>query len=747
MFRLKKYFKPFIISVLLILVLLYSRAQFELALPDYLSKIVSNGIQGGGVESSVPDLISKESMEQALLFMDEASQEEVLSHYELKDSDTSFDYVINPDLETTIPGVYELQEVSQKEFDSLESKFTQPLVIASSIEAAMSGEGEIDSPELEEMLASIPAGMTFFDVYPHMPESQKEEFVSKMNESFSALGESTLVIVAADAVKQEYAAMGIDTQQIQNNYIYNAGTMMLLISLAGVICAIAAGYFASKVAANIARKMRSDLFKKIESFSVYEFNQFSTASLITRTTNDIQQIQMSLMMILKIVLYAPILGFGAVLLVLDADVTMLYIIVGTVLAMMVFIIIIMILGMPKFKVMQKLTDKLNLVGRESLGGMLVVRAFGREHYEEEKFEKANQDILKTGLFVGRLMSLLMPVIMLVMNVSSLLIVWVGGHQVDAGSLQIGEMMAFIQYAMQIIMAFMMIAMVTIFVSRGSVSAKRFWEVMDTPLTIHDPKQPISFTNEEKGHITFKNVNFAYPNAEENTLCDISFESFAGQTTAIIGGTGCGKSTLINLIPRFFDCTSGSIEINGVDITKVTQQELRSKIGLVPQKGVLFSGTIESNIKYSDEQMNDEQMKLAAQVAQATDFIEEKKEHYNESIAQGGSNVSGGQKQRLSIARAIAKNPEIFIFDDSFSALDFKTDAKLREALNTLCKKTNSSILLVGQRVASIMHADQIIVLEEGKIAGKGTHEQLMKSCVVYQEIAYSQLSKEELGHE
>lgn len=747
MHRLLKYFKPFIISVICIIALLYTQAQLELALPDYLSNIVTNGIQYGGIETSVPNLISKDTMDHALLFMDDEEQTYVLECYELKSLDEEFIYDIDESLDIVENGVYELVEVDDETISILESYFSRALLIVSSIDSMESGEVSISDAQLNEFNESLPDGVDFYTALTFMDESTINSLFDAMDENFDALGDSTISLAAISVVQSEYANLGVDVEGLQNDYILSAGLIMLLISLGGVLCAICAGYFSSKIAASIAARLRSELFQKIESFSVYEFNKFSTASLITRTTNDIQQIQMALMMTLRIIIYAPILGVGAILHVWDSNVTMLYIIIVTVIVLIIFIFCILMSAVPKFSVMQKLTDKLNLVGRESLNGMLVVRAFGREKYEEEKFDQANIDIMKTGLFTGRIMSLLSPVITFIMSASSLFIVWVGANQVDIGALQIGEMMAFIQYAMQVIMSFMMISMVSMFISRGSVSAKRYFEVMDTELSIHDPKQPLSFDSSEKGRIKFNNVCFAYPHAEENTLNNISFESFAGQTTAFIGGTGSGKSTLINLIPRFFDVSSGSIEINGLNIKEVSQKDLRDKIGLVPQKGILFSGTIESNIKYSCSEMSDEQMELAANVAQAIPFIEEKNEGYQSSISQGGTNVSGGQKQRLAIARAIAKAPEIYIFDDSFSALDFKTDANLREALNDLCAKTHSCVLLIGQRVASIMNADQIIVLDEGSIVGKGTHEQLMKTCEVYQEIAYSQLSKEELGHE
>ena len=561
------------------------------------------------------------------------------------------------------------------------------------------------------------------------------------------MGDSTLNTAATAFVKAEYQAIGMDTDAIQTNYILESGLKMLGMSLLSAICAIFVGLLASRLSAGIGLRMRGDVFKKVESFTSAEFNRFSTASLITRNTNDIQQVQMVIVMFIRIVLYAPIIGIGALLKVLDSNVSMTWIIALVLTVILGLIFTIFIVVMPKFKAIQKLIDRLNLVMREFLDGMSVIRAFNTQKYEEKKFDNANQEITKTNLFVNRAMAAMMPCMMFVMNGVALLIIWVGGKQMDVGSMQIGDIMAFIQYTMQIIMAFLMISMVAIMIPRAAVAGVRVKEVLDCEVSIQDPSKPKAFDETKKGYVVFDHVSFAYPGAEEDVLHDISFTAKPGQTTAFIGSTGSGKSTLINLVPRFYDVSDGHVSVDGVDVRDVSQKDLRERIGYVPQKGVLFSGTIASNLRYAKEDASDEELKEASRIAQALEFIEIKPEQYETAISQGGTNVSGGQKQRLSIARALVKQPEIFIFDDSFSALDFKTDAKLRKELNQLCEKTKATVLVVAQRISSIMHADQIIVLDQGHVKGIGTHEELMKSCVVYQEIAYSQLSKEELEHE
>lgn len=753
MLRLTKYLKKFWFALICVVALLYGQAQCELALPDYMSDIVSVGIQSSGIEKSVPKIISKNTFEHMKIFMSEEEIDILEKEYKFIDSiEDKDELAYDIDDEVIESGVYVLIDKESINNDKLANAVREPLMLVSGINASMNGEtnaivntDENEENDLVKMLESLPEGMDIFSAMQMMPQETIDEMREDVSANLSVLGESSANLAGAQMVKVEYEALGVDVSAIQFNYIWGIGLQMLTISLAGVICAIIVGYFSSRIAAGVARNLRKDTFNKVESFSNTEFNKFSTASLITRTTNDVQQIQMALTMMLRFMIYSPIMGIGAVIRVLDSDGSMIWIIAATVILIMIIISVLMAVAGPKFKAMQKLVDKLNLVMREQLSGMLVIRAFHNEDKESEKFEGANQAITKTQLFTSRSMSLMMPTIMFVFNSVSLLIIWVGSHQVDLGTMQVGDMMAYMQYAMQIIMSFMFIAMIAIFIPRADVAAKRIFEVIDTPLLISDPQT--SETTTEKGTVRFNNVSFAYPNAEEKVLKGISFTAKPGETTAFIGSTGSGKSTIINLVPRFFDVSEGSVEVDGVDVRNMSQHDLRDKIGLVPQKGQLFTGTIASNIKYSDETMSDERMKEAARIAQATEFIDSKPDGYDTEIAQGGTNVSGGQKQRLSIARAIAKQPEIFIFDDSFSALDFKTDAKLREALNELCKKTQSTMLVVAQRVSSIMHADQIIVLDEGRMVGKGTHKELMKTCPVYQEIAYSQLSKEELENE
>ena len=758
MLKVFKYVKKYWYALLCIVALLYGQAQAELALPDYMSDIVTYGIQTGGFDEAVPEIISQDTMDHATIFMSDKDKEFVLSQYKYQafndiDND-ELPYAIDVSKKSVLKdsGIYVLHgEVTSTNFDKLSNIMGEPILMVTSLESMMNGDTSLmedeDKQKFEQMLAQIPEGMDIFDVMAMMPQEQLEEEMNNFSARFDAVGESALEIAASAGVKAEYTKLGVDVNVIQTNYIMSTGLMMLLISLGGGLCSILVGYCSSRMAASVSRNMRQDMFEKVESFSSDEFNKFSTASLITRTTNDIQQVQMALIMTLRIAIYAPIMAFGAIVRVMNSSTSMVWIIALVVVIIIGVMITTFAIAGPKFRIMQKLVDKLNLVTRESLSGMLVIRAFHSEKVEENRFDEASKEKRWVDLFTSRTMSVVMPIVTFIFSATSLLIVWMASHQIDLGVMQIGDMMAFIQYSMQIIMSFMMLAMISIMLPRAGVAAKRIFEVLETPLSIADPIQVEGFNEDKKGYVEFKDVCFRYPGAEEDVLHNISFVAKPKQTTAFIGSTGSGKSTIVNLVPRFFDVTKGSIEVAGVDIRKVKQKDLRDKIGLVPQKGVLFSGTIASNIKYSDETMDDKRMLEASEVAQASTFIEAKEEGYDAIIAQGGSNVSGGQKQRISIARAIAKQPEIFIFDDSFSALDFKTDANLREALHKLCQKSGSCVLLVGQRIASIMNADQIIVLDEGEIVGKGTHAELMKTCEVYQEIAYSQLSKEELENE
>lgn len=740
MIKLVKYLKPFVVSLIAIVSLLFIQAMCELSLPDYMSNIVNVGIQSGGIENGVPDVIRESEFKKISTFMDDKEKQLFLDNYKLLNTSdaTSSQKRDYPILKKE--NVYELQKISSK------TKRELSTTLAKSEMLVMGIDGQVKDPE-SDLNKQIPAGMDVYTELSFMPKEEITKMTSQIEKQIEVMGESTVNSAVSSYVKSEYQTIGMDIELIQYTYIFSNGALMLAIAFGSAICAIFVGLIASKLAAGVGRNLRHDVFEKVEYFSNAEFNKFSTSTLITRTTNDIQQIQMVLVMMLRIVIYAPIIGIGALYKVVNTNVSMTWIIALVVVLILAVMMTAFKIVMPKFKVIQQLVDKLNSVLREFLDGMPVIRAFNNQSQEAEKFEKANLDITKTNLFVNRVMSCLMPIIMLIMNSVSILIVWVGGHQVDAGNLQVGDMMAFIQYAMQIIMAFMMITMISIMIPRASVAAARVKEVLDTKALVKDPKTPKQFDSSMKGYIEFKNVSFAYPGAEEDVLKNISFQAKPGETTAFIGSTGSGKSSIINLVPRFFDATKGTVLVDGIDIREVSQHELREKIGYVPQKGTLFSGTIESNLRYAKADASEEELRIACEIAQASEFISEKPEGLETPIAQGGTNVSGGQKQRLSIARALAKQPEIYIFDDTFSALDFKTDAKLRKALNELCAKTKSTVLLVAQRISSIMHADHIVVLDKGCVVGIGTHQELMKTCEVYQEIAYSQLSKEELGNE
>lgn len=745
-----RYLKPFIWSVIAIIALLFVQAQTELALPDYMSDIVNTGIQTGGITSSLPEAIRANEYDKIKIFMDEDGISSMDDAYQLvtKEQATMEQVESYPALSNE--DVYLLQV---EDTGTLAEDMAIPQLLVMSLDGIANGktstldENSEEVKKIQEMMAQLPAGMDIFDGMRRMPKSEIQKMKDDMGNQLRSMGDSTLNTAATAFVKAEYQAIGMDTDAIQTNYILESGLKMLGMSLLSAVCAIFVGLLASRLSAGIGLRMRGDVFKKVESFTSAEFNRFSTASLITRNTNDIQQVQMVIVMFIRIVLYAPIIGIGALLKVLDSNVSMTWIIALVLTVILGLIFTIFIVVMPKFKVIQKLIDRLNLVMREFLDGMPVIRAFNTQKHEEEKFDNANQEITKTNLFVNRAMAAMMPCMMFVMNGVALLIIWVGGKQMDAGSMQIGDIMAFIQYTMQIIMAFLMISMVAIMIPRAAVAGVRVKEVLDCEVSIQDPLKPKAFDETQKGYVVFDHVSFAYPGAEEDVLHDISFTAKPGQTTAFIGSTGSGKSTLINLVPRFYDVSDGHVSVDGVDVRDVSQKDLRARIGYVPQKGVLFSGTIASNLRYAKEDAGDEELKEASRIAQALEFIETKPEQYETAISQGGTNVSGGQKQRLSIARALVKQPEIFIFDDSFSALDFKTDAKLRKELNQLCEKTKATVLVVAQRISSIMHADQIIVLDQGHVKGIGTHEELLKSCEVYQEIAYSQLSKEELEHE
>ncbi|MDU5020580.1 MAG: ABC transporter ATP-binding protein, partial [Clostridiales bacterium] len=667
------------------------------------------------------------------LFMSKSDKDEVMKYYTLLNKGEYKDSNVDEKL-------YELNTKDKSVIDKLDPIMAKSMMIASGIEQNKT-----------QILKKItPPGVPVnkntdvMSVLRTMPTEALDNMKSSVEEKISKMPESMVSQSAISYVKAEYKAIGMNVDKLQTNYIFKAGAIMLGIALISMVATVAVGYLGARVAAKLGRNLRKQVFGKVVSFSNKEMDEFSTASLITRSTNDIQQVQMLMVMLLRIVFYAPILAIGGFIKVLNTNTSMAWIIGVAVLAILSVVLVLFGLVMPKFKSVQKLVDKVNLVTREMLTGMLVIRAFSTEKHEEKRFDKANTDLMKTNLFVNRAMSMMMPTMMLIMNVITVVIVWNGAHSVDSGSMQVGDMMAFIQYTMQIIMAFLMISMVSMILPRAVVSMGRIDEVISTDLVIKDKKETQSFDENKKGIVEFKNVSFRYPNAEEDVLSNITFTAKPGQTTAFIGSTGSGKSTLINLIPRFYDVTEGEILVDGVNVKDVTQHELREKIGYVPQKGVLFSGTINSNLRYGKKDVSEETVRKAAEIAQASEFIDVKPKKFETEISQGGTNVSGGQKQRLSIARAIAKDPEIYIFDDSFSALDLKTDAALRKSLNE--ETGDATVLIVAQRISTIINADQIVVLDQGKVVGIGTHKELLKNCEVYNEIALSQLSKEELAN-
>lgn len=730
--KLFKFMKPYAATILMIVVFLVLQAYCDLSLPGYTSDIVNVGIQQGGIDTAIPEQISVEDMDRLFLFVSEQDQKTVLDAYE-RDTDTyeSEAYVLKD-------GILK----DEKRTDKIGAILSKPMMLVT----VFSSDSEETKEMTDAMFASLPQemlseDMTVFDVLGMMPEEQRAQMVTQIGEKVDEMPETMLEQAATIYLKEAYKNLGMDTDKIQTGYMLRTGGKMLALAAVGMIVSMIVGFLASKVGASTGRDLRGKVFRKVVEFSNGEFDKFSTASLITRSTNDIQQIQMLTVMILRMVLYAPIMGMGGVFKVFHTNVSMSWIIGLAVVLIAMVVMVLFVVAMPKFKILQNLVDRLNLVTREILTGLPVIRAFSTEKHEEERFDQANKDLTKTNLFVNRAMTFMMPTMMLIMNAISILIVWVGANGINDGQMQVGDMMAFIQYTMQIIMAFLMICMISIMLPRAAVSATRVDEVLTSTTLINDPKQP-KHLKEGKGMVEFNHVSFRYPGAEEDVLHDISFTAKPGETTAIIGSTGSGKSTMVNLIPRFYDVTEGKITIDGEDIRNVTQHELRDQLGYVPQKGVLFSGTIASNILYGNPDGSEETMMEAAKVAQAAEFIEEKPKCYDSRISQGGGNVSGGQKQRLSIARAIAKDPKIFIFDDSFSALDYKTDVTLRKALKE--HTVNSTVIIVAQRISTILHADQIIVLDEGKVVGIGTHKELLKNCDVYYQIAASQLSEKEL---
>ena len=728
-----KYAASYWKAMIAIMLILFVQAYCDLSLPAYTSDIVNVGIQQGGIEDEIPEQIAREEMDKLLLFVSEEDGQKVMDAYE-------------EDTESYEKDAYVLKESvsgDEEQMKELQDILKLPMMMTAGFESGSDMTKEVES----QLKSSLPDGTvsedtTIFDIMKMLPGEQRTVMVEKMGEQMDDLPDTILDQAAVSYCKSVYQDLGMDMEKIQTGYLAKTGGMMIALAFLGMAASVLVGFLASRVGASAGRDLRGRVFHKVVGFSNHEFNQFSTASLITRSTNDIQQIQMLIVMLLRMVLYAPILAIGGVFQVMKTNVSMSWIIGLAVIIIACMVLLLFVVAMPKFKMLQKLVDKLNLVTREILTGLSVIRAFSTEKHEEKRFDDANVELTKTNLFVNRAMTFMMPAMMLVMNGVSVLIVWTGAHGISDGQMQVGDMMAFIQYTMQIIMGFLMLCMISIMLPRAAVAADRVEEVLKSETIICDPEQPEVLPEQGEGVLSFDHVSFKYPGADEDVLQDITFTARPGQTTAIIGSTGSGKSTLVNLIPRFYDVTEGKITLDGIDIRDIKQHDLREKLGYVPQKGVLFSGNIASNIMFGNQDGTEEEMKEAAEIAQATEFIETKPEGYESPIAQGGSNVSGGQKQRLSIARAIAKHPQVFIFDDSFSALDYKTDVTLRHALAE--KTRESTVLIVAQRISTILHAEQILVLDDGKIVGKGTHAELLKNCEVYREIAESQLSRAEL---
>ena len=733
--KLFQFLKPYAPRVLLILCVLVVQAYCDLSLPTYTSNIVNVGIQQSGIDEEIPENISEEEMNRLLLFVSEDDRQDIQDAYEK--SSESFDY------DGEVLTLKDSVKSDNEKLDALTEEMKLPMMLTAGFENGSDTTKQMEG-QLKEQMSQVPGieKMSVFDIFGMMDDTQRAAIVDKITEQMDKMPDSILDQAAISYVKSTYEQIGLDTGHMSTVYILKTGAKMLGLAALGMAASILACLMASRVGAKVGRGLRRDTFRKVIGFSNAEFDKFSTASLITRSTNDIQQIQLLTVMILRIVLYAPVMAIGGILKVSKTNVDMFWIIGLAVLLIVMVVAVLFIVVMPKFKIVQNMVDKLNLVSREILTGLPVIRAFHTEKHEEERFDKANKDLTKLNLFVNRAMTFMMPTMMLVMNGITVLIVWVGGHSINDGAMQVGDMMAFIQYAMQIIMSFLMICMISVMLPRAAVSAERVDEVLKSETKIHDPKEPKTLPENGKGEVAFEHVSFHYPGAEEDVLHDITFTAKPGETTAFIGSTGCGKSTLVNLIPRFYDVTEGKITIDGQDVRNLTQHALRDKLGYVPQKGVLFSGNIASNIMFGNPAGSEQEMTEAAQIAQAVEFIDTKPERYKSPISQGGANVSGGQKQRLSIARAIAKHPDVYIFDDSFSALDYKTDTVLRSALKE--KTTDSVVLIVAQRISTILHAEQIIVLDDGKIVGKGTHEELLKTCDAYYQIAASQLSESEL---
>lgn len=768
--KLFKYLKQHLLPIFFIFILLVMQAFCELSLPEYTSDIVNVGIQQSGVDSPVPQVIRESEMNRVSIFLTDEEYAAVMDNYRLVEAGDGQWTEKYPAAANENLYVADFKDKDSEE--ALADIFGLPLFVCYTLENSANTQGTAaqtdsessdessTSDQMQEMMsqlfADIPQELIaqsmgengqpdLFKLFSLMPKEQVQTMLNGIREMLSDMPDTLITQGAIGFLQGEYAAVGMNLETMQRNYILLTGAKMLALALLAMAVAIAVTFLAARIAAKVSKDMRSQVFHKVISFSNAEFDKFSTASLITRSTNDIQQVQMLIVMLLRMVIYSPILAAGGIYKVFTTNAKMSWTLAVGVAAILIVVVTLFTTVMPKFKLMQKLVDRINLVTREILSGLPVIRAFSTEKYEMKRFDKANTSLMKNQLFVNRAMSCMMPLMMLIMNFLTLLIVWVGASYIDGGVMQVGDMMAFIQYAMMIIMSFLMLSMISIMLPRAAVAAQRVDEVLSTDITVKEPESPKKMEERKKGYVEFKDVSFKYPGADEYVLNHLTFTAKPGETTAVIGSTGSGKSTLVNLIPRFFDVSEGAICVDGRDIREVSGKDLRDRIGYVPQKGVLFSGTIETNIKYSDMDMDDAQMRKAAEIAQATEFIDAKPDKYDSVISQGGNNVSGGQKQRLSIARAIAKKPEVYIFDDSFSALDYKTDVVLRQALKK--ETSESTVIIVAQRISTILHADQILVLDEGEIVGKGTHSELMKTCDVYRQIATSQLSEEELSDE
>lgn len=757
MLKIFKHLRNSSFIIFIIILLLAGQASCELSLPTYTSNIINIGIQQSGIENSVPEVIRKSEMDKLFIFLSDKNKNTILNNYKLLNKNSLSDEEYNK-YKDSYPAlsdeeIYLLNTKDKDIIKKLDNILGKPELIVYGLESDDESAKMIQQQMKNNMTSNISMAnanqnlenMDMFAMLQSMPKKQKNNLIKEMDNQLINLPDAMISQSAVSFVKNEYNEIGIDTGKLQTQYILTTGAEMIGITILSVVAAITVGFLASRVGASLGRTLRSKTFEKVMRFSSKEMTEFSTASLITRSTNDIQQIQQMTVMMLRMVFFAPFMAIGGIYKALSTNASMAWIIGVAVLGVVVIVGILFATVMPRFKKLQNLVDRLNLVTREILTGLPVIRAFSTERFEEKRFDGVNKDLTKVNMFVNRMMSCMMPAMMLVMNAISVLIVWVGAKNIDTGAMQVGDMMAFIQYTMQIVMSFLMISMISVMLPRAAVSANRINEVLEKDIIIKEDKNPQAFDASKKGLVEFKNVSFKYPDADEDILHDINFTANSGETTAFIGSTGSGKSTLINLILRFHDVTKGEIKVDGVNIKNVRLHDLREKIGYVPQKGVLFSGTIDSNLRYGKKDATQEDIIKAAKIAQSIDFINDKEDKFDSEISQGGSNVSGGQKQRLSIARAIAKDPEIFIFDDSFSALDFKTDAKLRKALKS--ETSNSTVLIVAQRISTILDADQIVVLDEGRIVGKGTHKELLKNCEIYKEIALSQLSKEELENE